>query len=311
MKYDNFENFLSSLDESNNEIISRLEDLRARFRKEFFKENIIVLIYDVIILLIIKTISFYTLFALAGLDFFIFLLNSVIKWGHTETKKLNSDYKEKVVSKLLENFIEELDYVPLKGMPKSIYNESEYDNHYDLYRSEDYFEGKINNQKIIMSDLIVEEEVEEKNKDGEEETHIRTVFKGFFGKIDLNKAINSDLIIRNSYGLSFTKNKKVEMDSYDFEERFNVYSDNNIVAMQLLTADIQEDILELYNKYKIRFYLHIKNDKLYVLFETDNMFELFYDKKNPNIALEKYFAVMTFVYKLVSKIQDTVNSTPV
>ena len=96
-----------------------------------------------------------------------------------------------------------------------------------------------------------------------------------------------------------------------FEELFTVLSDNNMIAMQLLTIDLQEDILELYNKYRINFYITIMQNRMYVLFNTGSMFEVFSTKKSPNEVLEKYFEIMKFIYKLVEKMLKTIESTQI
>ena len=120
------------------------------------------------------------------------------------------------------------------------------------------------------------------------------------------------MTITKDYGFSLFNNKqKLEMDSCEFEKAFNVYTDNNIIAMQLLTADIQEDILNLYNKYKINFHIAIMHDKMYVLFNTGRMFETFSTNSSPNEVLEKYFEIMKFIYKLVDKIIITIKDTEI
>ena len=307
MKYEKFNDFLSSLGSSNDVIISKTKKLREENEVLFFKENIVILIFDAILLFIMKTISIYTILAVIILDIFIFVINTILK-GNKTTIQVNKEYKEKVVNKLLENFVDELDYVPLKGMPRNIFNETEYRGTYSIYHSEDYYEGKIKGQDIMMADVVAEDEVKEKNKDGEEETRIVTVFSGVFGKVNLSKSINSNLIITRGTGY---KMLKLQMDSYEFEKAFNVYASNKIVGMQLLTADIQEDILDLFKKYKVNFQISIKDDVMYVFFDTYDMFEFYYNKKNPNEALEKYFNVMKFINRLIDKILTTIDTTPV
>ena len=39
----------------------------------------------------------------------------VISSNGKKTTKLNNEYKEKMVNKMLSNFIDELDYIPKKG----------------------------------------------------------------------------------------------------------------------------------------------------------------------------------------------------
>lgn len=140
---------------------------------------------------------------------------------------------------------------------------------------------------------------------------VMTIFGGLFGKIELEKSINSNLNITRDYSSSIKKTQKLEMDSYGFEKIFNVYTDNNIIAMQLLTSDIQEGLLDIYNKYKIDFHIIIKQNKMYVLFDTESMFEVFSTKDNPSEVLKKYFEIMTFIYILIEKILKTIESTQI
>lgn len=310
MKYENFNEFFSNMDIDNSKILENWEKIRKKSRKASLISLIIILIVDTIILVTIKSISIFSIVPIFIIDIFIFIISQIIL-GNKEITQFNKDYKEKVVNKMLENFIDELDYIPLKGMPSNIYDEAQYGSHYNKYYSDDYFEGKIDNQKIIMSDLLVQEETTKKDKDGNETTETTTIFNGLFGKINLDKSINSNLNITRDYGFSLFNKQKLEMDSYEFEKNFNVYTDNNIIAMQLLTADIQEDILELYNKYKIDFHIVIMHNKMYVLFNTGNMFEVFSTKNSPTVVLEKYFEIMKFIYKLVKKILITIEDTQI
>lgn len=310
MKYENFNDFLSYMDTDNSKIMEEWKQLSEKRRKVSLITIIIILIIDALLLFIIRPISIFTIVPIFIVDIFIFVISQLIS-GNKKVIEFNNEYKEKVIDKMLQNFIEELDYIPLKSLPSNIYDEANYGRHYNKYYSDDYFEGKINNQKIIMADLLVQEETKEEDEDGNETTETTTIFNGLFGKINLNKSINSNLNITRGYGLSLFSKQKLEMDSHEFEKKFNVYTDNNIIAMQLLTSDIQEDILELYNKYKIDFDIIIMNDKMYVLFHTGNMFEAFSTKNSPNQVLEEYFEIMKFIYKLVKKVLITIEDTQI
>ena len=309
MKYENFTDFVSNMDTDNNNIMSRWDELRKKNKKINLITILILLIIDILVLFILK-ISTNSIFSIIMADVFIYIIIYVIFEGR-DISQFNNDYKENVISKMLENFITNLDYVPSKRMPSYIYDEAKYGGYYNKYSSDDYLEGSINGQKIIMADLLVQEETTHTDSDGIETSDTKTIFNGLFGKIELNKSINSNLKITRNHGISLFNKNKIEMDSYDFEKTFNVYSDNNIIAMRLLTADIQEDILDLYNKYKINFDIIVMNNKMYVLFNTGNMFEVFSNKKNPNEMLEKYFEIMKFIYKLVDKILKTIETTQI
>ena len=45
---------------------------------------------------------------------------------------------------------------------------------------------------------------------------------------------------------------------------------------------------------------------MYVLFDTESMFEVFSTKDNPSEVLKKYFEIMTFIYILIEKILKTI-----
>ena len=313
MKYENFNEFFSNLETDNNQIDSKWQELRKKKKRKNLITFIFIIIIDALIIYKIKLWSTYILFTIVPIltiDIFISIISLVI-FNDKDIEQFDKDYKEKIINRLLENFIEELDYIPLKSLPRDIYDEAKYGGHYNKYFSDDYFEGKINGQKIIMADLLVQEETTKIDKDGKQETETKTIFNGIFGKINLNKSINSNLIIKNDCGFEFFSEPKLEMDSYEFEKSFNVYSDNKIIGMQLLTVDIQEDILELYNKYNVDFDISIMNEKMYVLFKTGSMFEVFSTKNRPNEVLEKYFDIMKFIYKLVEKMLITINDTQI
>ena len=308
MKYEDFNEFFSNIDADNNEVISKWEELSKRKRKVSIIVVIILLIIDALILYKIRTFSLFVIMPIFIIDIFIYIISQIATNGE-DIEQFNNDYKEKFVNKMLENFIEELDYIPLKGLSRNVFDEAKYGGSYNKYYSDDYFEGKINNQKIVMADLNVQEEIKKKDKDGNETTETTTIFNGLFGKINLSKSINTTIYVTREYG--FFDEQKLEMDSYEFEKAFSVYAENKITAMQLLTSDVQEDILELYNKYKIDFNIIIRNNKMYVLFETGSMFEIFSTRNNPNEVLEEYFEIMKFIYKLVDKILKTIDSTQI
>ena len=323
MKYENFDDFFSNLGSDNNEMMLRWK----KIKEKRCKSNFVVLIIMIFIVSIVYLKFYDSISYLLGIlciipIVFVFCIVYFISLdilGNKDVSVFNKDYKEKIINKLLENFIEELDYDPLKKLSSNIYDEAQYGRKYNRFHSDDYFEGKINGKKIVMADLLVELET-----GTGDDYSCDKVFNGLFGKIELDKSINSNIRIIRENRLFISKKGKIEMDSYEFEKKFNVYADNNIIAMQLLTPDVQEDILELYNKYKINFYISIIQNKMYFLFNTGRMFEVNADRillndvslirkipRDPNEALEKYFDIMKFIYKLVYKITKTIDDAKI
>ena len=129
MKYEDFNEFFSSIDADNNEVISKWEELSKRKRKVSIIVVIILLIIDALILYKIRTFSLFVIMPIFIIDIFIYIISQIATNGE-DIEQFNNDYKEKFVNKMLENFIEELDYIPLKGLSRNVFDEAKYGGSY-------------------------------------------------------------------------------------------------------------------------------------------------------------------------------------
>ena len=198
-------------------------------------------------------------------------------------------------------------------MPGSIYNEPKYVGSYNRYSSDDYIEAKIDNKYLIdMAEVCTEREEEHRDSDGTTHTTTYTVFHGLFAKIVIDKSINTDLRITRGSKFSAYKDR-LEMDSSEFEKNFNVYTSNKIIGMQLLTADIMEDILEFKNKTKKEFDIFVDQNIVYLRFHCGSMFEVNKIKKGKfdEKSLREYYDILEFVYKLTTKIIKIIDETEI
>ena len=127
--------------------------------------------------------------------------------------------------KLISNFYDNPEYFPQKPMPEYIYEKLQYE-HYDNYKSEDYFEGYIDDKYSIQMAEVLTEEID-KYKDSEGETHTRiiTKFHGLFAKVLMEKSIKSEIqIMQNG---TFLFNKKTPIPSMG-QELFLRYHPNSL-----------------------------------------------------------------------------------
>ena len=101
------------------------------------------------------------------------------------------------------------------------------------------------------------------------------------------------------------------MDSSEFEKYFNVYASDKIIGMQILTADIMEDILEFKNLTKQHFDIFINNNNIYLRFHCGSMFEIRTLKSGPidEQNLKKYYDILNFADNLSRKIIKIINET--
>ena len=223
----------------------------------------------------------------------------------------NDKYKKIVMPKLISNFYNNLEYFPKKPMPEYIYKQLGYE-YYNRYKSDDYFEAEIDNKySIQMAEILTQKE--ETYKDSEGKTHTRTItkFHGLFAKIVMDESIKSELkIMQNG---TFRFDKRLEMDSSEFEKYFDVKASNKIIGMQLLTADVMEELIQFENKTNMKFDVFIKENELYLRFHSGAMFEAGNLKNGAldKVELRKYFYMLNFTYNLSRKLIDVVNETQI
>ena len=245
------------------------------------------------------------------------LVSNIIIFGFVSilfSKNYNKyaiEYKNIVINKLMSNFYNNLEYFPDKPMPEYIYKDANYNECYDIYRSEDYLEGQIDNTySIQMGEVKTQEEEEYRDSDGDKHTRIVTKFHGLFSKISLQKTINSELRIMQN-GQFFLNKKRLQMDSSEFEKCFDVKATDKIIGMQILTSDVMQELIDFQNNTNIKYDITIKNDELYLRFYSGEMFEV---GKLKNGAMDKetvkkYFYMLNFTYNLSKKIINVINDT--
>ena len=249
--------------------------------------------------------------------FFIFFVN-LIAFVITclISKKQNAyklEFKQVIIKKLIDNFYDNLEYYPLKEMPERIYEKPNYNEYYNEYHSEDYFEGQIKNKYYIdMAEVFTEHVETHTDSEGNTHTTRTTIFHGLFAKVTSEKSITSELrIVQDKIG-KYNKNR-LNMDSSEFEKYFDVITDNKIIAMQLLTADVMEEMIEFENKTNMKYDIVVKENEIYLRFHCGDMFEPQSVRKGiiNKAQLEKYFYMLNFTYNLSNRLIELINETEI
>ena len=221
-------------------------------------------------------------------------------------------FKKLFIDKFINNFYNQVEYFPNKKMPEHIFEEAEHYTYYDNYYSDDYIEAKINNKyDIDMAEIHTTKIETHTDKDGNTTREEETIFHGLFSKIVIDKSINSKLEILPNRSL--LRKNKLEMDSSEFEKNFDVSATNKIIAMQLLTADIMEDLIEFKNKTNMFYDVIINNNIIYLYFHCGPMFETNLSKHEivNKQSLQRYFYMLNFTYNLSKKLIKLINETEI
>ena len=309
-----FEELYNEL-KNNQEVLNAGREVVAERKKRNKISIIVYLIIDSIIVAIMNKImgfSTYTfvfyIICIFIADIIIFIIMLIL--FNKKQKAFMPIFKESIIQKMINNFFNNVEYFPNKKMPSYIYEQCEYEK-YDNYFSDDYIEATINEKyPIEMAEVHTEREETYTDSDGNTHTSKYTVFHGVFAKITMDKSIKSDL--RITYNYSGYKNR-LEMDSSEFEKKFDVFTSNKIIGMQLLTADIMEEILEFKKDKKQFFDMYIYNNSIYLRFNCGSMFEPVIRKKQilDEKSLNMYYNILEFVYDLSNKLIKTIEETEI
>lgn len=177
-----------------------------------------------------------------------------------------------------------------------IYTESGFDsrNPYEIYL-EDFIEGNLNENIFLeMCDV----QTSKINNDGN--------FQGIFACITLNKNIYTTIKILRYLKSIDDIQKKVKMDSSEFERYFYIASENEILAMKLLTHSVMEKLIEFY-KNNIEYEIILSNNKIYLRFFVQSMldpksFKNYMDKK----VFFEYYSILKFIMEISEEIYNIV-----
>lgn len=292
-----------------------LEQLRKIQINRTIKTSIVVSI--IIIMLLAVAIRFaelvpemlmITVLGIIAITLRIFVFKSKISFYKKGSQgDFNSEYKQKIIKTFIKAYDENLDYDPNLGISPSEYIKGQFDDGFDRFCSEDLIKGNIGETKIKISE--VQTEIIREDEDGNKSYSV--LFHGMFGIIELEQFVPSKIFIRENrskaHGITIDC-EKVELDSLEFEKRFDVYTNDKIQAMRILTADVMTEMLEYYNENKNVYEITIIGNMLYIRFKSGSMFEGNIFKSAVDFdALKKNYDIINSMFNISKKITDIIN----
>lgn len=178
------------------------------------------------------------------------------------------------------------DYIK-SDLTKEEYNDVEVD---------DIISGYINNGKLIeMADIYVSKYINYKR--------IKKIFKGSFVSVEY----------KNKYADNFKIIGKTEIIDQDimvednnkfdkfFSTEFEIYKEPS----KLLTEDLKQFIADFREKYKIKFDISVKENKIYIRFFTGDMWKANLSKEHiDKMSIYKYYVITKFAKELVEKLDN-------
>lgn len=304
-----FDNMYNSLYGSN---ISSLEEMR---RKAKIRRTIVYILSGIVVIGLIfagykRTLMSSTVDLVISIVSVIAIISVIILelFNYSAKKEYIKTYKKNIVSNFIKLVSDDLTYEPDNVNSASIcddYKNANFDNKsFNEFKSDDHIEGNVEDNIYIKLDDILVQKISARYTREEES---KVVFQGIFGCTKTNKDINTCIkVTRNKYSL-FKDETKVGIDNSNFEEIFDVYAENRILAMRIFTSDITNCLIDFYNKYQLDFEVVLKDNNIYLRFFTGAMFEpkIFGNSMDKEL-LAVYYSILKFVVDITKLINLTV-----
>lgn len=213
--------------------------------------------------------------------------------------EMSRKYKEKIIDYLLKDYKHQ--YSPNQYIPRDKFKESKFveeRNFYDSYQGEDYLSINIPNNdgthsdcNLVLSDLKIIKKETYTYADGDIQTRDITLYDAMFGYVEFPFEFNCTLTINSPY--YFKKGlKRVELESIEFNNKFVVYSTDQVESRYILTPTMMEKIMYL-NKKMYNLMIVMDGHMMYIGCKYKKLFQL--------------SAIKTgHVYEMFSKIYDDV-----
>lgn len=230
----------------------------------------------------------------------VFIIPAII--SSTLKGKWVQKYKDEVLKPIVEAQFPGIVYEDRQYISKSMFRASNLFTSPDRFRGEDLFSGKLEATAFTFSEVHAEEKHTRRDKDGNTKTSYSTIFRGLFLIADFNKEIQNETYVYSSGGKWFSRFRRVRLEDPVFEDRFNVYSDDQVEARYVLTPKIMSRIVELEDRFGANLYLSFRGSQVYIaISESYDMFET---SINENVSFNQIERFLEEVNSILAIIND-------
>lgn len=223
-------------------------------------------------------------------------------------------YKSEILIKAIKGITPDVEYISKEKIDLNIYNEAKFDEaSFNEYNSIDYI--RINSENVInISRIILNKIIYQDNKDSKEEKY--KIFDGIYSYVLINK--NMPRIYLKKSLSSRERNGKIDLDSENFEKNFNIFSENRMVTMQLLTPKVMDEIISFINECAINFEIVIQDNKIHFKFYTGAILPPQYFDLNYKNRMNKnkryvyyYYSIFKFIINIIDYFVTTLDELEV
>ena len=206
-----------------------------------------------------------------------------VGWYFSFYREFLSEFKDKVIQKIVYFIDPDLQYEKSGCVPKSTFVESKIFNlPPDYYHGDDFVSGRIGKTDIQFSELNVKH-VEKTRSAGEttssnkkQKATTYPIFRGMFFVADFNKEFTGTTVVlpdkaEKSLGrlgqklqsMNIQRGELIKLEDPEFEKTFVVYGDNQIESRYILSTSLMKRIVDFKNK---------KNKEIFVSFAATRVY---------------------------------------
>lgn len=284
--------------------IAEMKELEKQKRKKKKKIFFIVMIVIGIIIAILLHPALGAVIALTPL-----VVNAMIDAGEDIAKgeeDLPKKLKEELIPKLIETVLPEAQYFPYEGIHEEEYKLAEFSGDVVDYKSSDRTMIMLQADKNLAFESEVSE-IEFKHEIKDKESFVYIV-----ANTKLPKDIRSKIKIGREGAYKQGNIFKVNMSLKEFEESFDVMSPNKSLAQRVITEELMQEILNVYNTYGYILEINIIRDKLYIRVDSEKIIKN--TKDGPIIdciIMEKRYNMIKTLTSLIKDIYLVVYKTEI
>lgn len=176
----------------------------------------------------------------------LFIVGAIVAAsGGAKFSSLSKEFKSVHLKKMVESTFTNGKYIPNQGINVNRVYQTNLVKKADRHHTEDYMSGEIDGVSFEACDLKLEERHVRRTKNGTQVYYV-TYFMGRFFEFEFPKRFKSQVLVTEGMvSTFFSKFKKVEMESIDFNKKFKTYATNEHDAFYIITPHFMESLMEL------------------------------------------------------------------
>lgn len=193
-----------------------------------------------------------------------------------------------------------------------IYKTAAFDNHYfNRNQTEDYIHGKLtDNLSVSIAELDLDHVMgSRKNRKTVD------VFDGLVVHVKGITSLKGTIKILNNNNKrkdSSEELSEVKMDSSEFENIFNVYADDSVLTMRILTSDIMQKMVEFEKRLGVHFETYISAENLVMRFFTTELFEpAIFNESREKDRVRAYYEIIKLITDISIELDKTISEVEV